>query len=147
MKNYEEGACLKFDEGVNCAQAVLHSFKDQFSISEKTLLGLSAGFGSGFARKEEMCGAISGGVIAIGLSLEDPMIANSEHMEQTYAKTQQLIEAFKNEFGSYLCRDLLGDCNHRSDEGIAAYKANNTRNTVCRKCVGGAAKITANLIS
>ncbi len=69
MTDYEEAACLKFDDGANCAQAVLYAFKERFALSEETLLAISAGFGSGVARKEELCGAISGGVIAIGLSL------------------------------------------------------------------------------
>ena len=53
--------------GYNCAQSVLAACRDYYDIDEKTALAISAGFGGG-VRSGEICGAISGAVMAAGLA-------------------------------------------------------------------------------
>src|ERR1035441_4030849 len=63
-------AVEKFLAGYNCAQAVLYSFCDDLGFGKDTALRLACGFGAGMARKQEVCGAITGGIIALGLKLD-----------------------------------------------------------------------------
>ena len=52
-----------FEEGYNCCQAVLLAFADVLeqggAVSEELLKTLGAGFGGGFGRMREVCGAFS----------------------------------------------------------------------------------------
>ena len=57
------------NKGYNCAQSVLSALAEYTNLDEKTALAVSGGFGGGL-RSGEICGAISGAVMAIGLLLD-----------------------------------------------------------------------------
>jgi C_GCAxxG_C_C family probable redox protein len=61
----------KVPDGLNCAEAVLAAVLEQTPHSPGDLLPrIATCFGSGVGRcKEEMCGALSGGVMAVGCLL------------------------------------------------------------------------------
>jgi len=104
---YKEKATKLFHEGYNCSQAVFAAFADKMKIDEKTALRLSSSFGGGFARLREVCGAVSGMMMVIGMlygydSMEDKSV-KGEH----YKVCQGLISEFKNELGSIICRELI----------------------------------------
>ena len=54
-----------FKQGYNCAQSVVLAYVDELSIDEKTALTLISGFGGGFGRMREVCGAVSGMVAVL----------------------------------------------------------------------------------
>jgi C_GCAxxG_C_C family probable redox protein len=89
-----------------------------------------------------MCGAVSGGIMAIGLftgrrSPEDSVL-------KSYEPVQKLVERFATEFGSTNCRDLTG-CDLGTDEGQNQFKANNLIEK-CRKYTEEAARIAMGII-
>jgi C_GCAxxG_C_C family probable redox protein len=53
--------------GYGCAQAVLASFAEDYGLSEEAALRISTGFGSGMGRLCEVCGALTGAFMVIGL--------------------------------------------------------------------------------
>ncbi|NTU86942.1 MAG: C_GCAxxG_C_C family protein, partial [Chlorobiaceae bacterium] len=61
-----ERAVSIFSEGYNCAQSVLFSFSDDLGIAGDTALKIASGFGGGIGRMQEVCGAVTGGVMVIG---------------------------------------------------------------------------------
>ena len=63
MKTRSAVARQKFLAGYNCAQAVLFSFCDDLGFDKDTALRLACGFGAGMARKQEVCGAVAGGIL------------------------------------------------------------------------------------
>ncbi|MBQ8793490.1 MAG: C_GCAxxG_C_C family protein, partial [Clostridia bacterium] len=65
MKNSEKAVKL-FTDGYNCAQAVFGAFAEDLGFDEKTALKISAPFGGGFGRQREVCGAVSGMLMAFG---------------------------------------------------------------------------------
>jgi C_GCAxxG_C_C family probable redox protein len=67
MSARSQKAVEKFLSGYNCAQSVLYSFCDDLRFDGDAALRLACGFGAGMGRKQEVCGAVSGGIIAIGL--------------------------------------------------------------------------------
>ena len=67
MTTKSDVAVEKFLAGYNCAQAVLFSFCDDLVFDKNTALKLACGFGAGMGRRQEVCGAIIGGIIALGL--------------------------------------------------------------------------------
>ena len=108
MTKHEEKAVALFKEGYNCAQAVFAAFSDITGLDEHTSYKLASSFGGGFGRQREVCGAVSGMVMAAGIicGYDSPTdnIAKKEH----YALVQSLMKQFATENGSYICRELLG---------------------------------------
>lgn len=59
-------------------------------------------------RKGEVCGAVTGAIMAIGLKYGQYKPDDTESRVKTNELTCLMLERFKNENGSYLCKDLLG---------------------------------------
>ena len=66
MESKSEIALAKFAEGFNCAQSVFYSFCDDLQFEKNTALKMACGFGGGMGRNGEVCGAVTGGILAIG---------------------------------------------------------------------------------
>ena len=63
-----EQAYTYHKEGYNCAQAVVAAFSDLTGFPMEQAMAVSGGFGGGVGGShEELCGAISGGVMALSL--------------------------------------------------------------------------------
>ena len=103
-----------FREGYNCSQAVTLAFADELEargISREMAAGLASSFGGGLGRLREVCGCVSGMALVCG-ALEgytDPKAAAEK--QDHYKKIQELVTTFKNENGSYICRELLAGIN------------------------------------
>ena len=98
-----------FKQGYNCAQSVALAFTDLTGLSEQETARLASSFGGGLGRMREVCGTVSGMALVAGIlfGYDDPkdMQAKSAH----YALIQSLAGKFKEENGSIVCRELLGD--------------------------------------
>ena len=103
-----------FREGYNCSQAVTLAFADELEargISREMAAGLASSFGGGLGRLREVCGCVSGMALVCG-ALEgytNPKAAAEK--QDHYKKIQELVTTFKNENGSYICRELLAGIN------------------------------------
>ena len=105
--NHAEKAFDLFKAGYNCAQAVTVSFCDLTGLTEKQAARMASSFGGGIGRMREVCGAVSGMFMVLGLlyGYDDPK-ADSEK-KQLYTDVQALAEEFKKDAGSIICRDIL----------------------------------------
>lgn len=97
-----------FMGGANCAQAVLGAFADVINIDFETAMKLSSPFGGGVARMREICGAISGASMAIGLLRGFGATPEQEDRKNLYALVTRVADEFKALNGSYICGELLG---------------------------------------
>lgn len=81
--NHSDLAEKLFLEGYNCSQAVLAAFEDVTGISRREALRLSSSFGGGMGRLREVCGAVTGAFMVLGLlyGYEDPKdrVAKTTH--------------------------------------------------------------------
>ena len=107
-KDYSEIAAHNFLSGYNCAQSVFLSFADRYNISPETALKLSSSFGGGMGRLREVCGAVSAMFMIAGLERGYIEPANLEVKTEHYRLIQELAGEFKKEFGTIICRNLLG---------------------------------------
>ena len=107
MTNRKALAEELFYKGYNCSQSVLLAYSDMTGLDEKTAAMISSSFGGGIGRMREVCGAVSGGAMVLGLikGYSDPSDrkAKAEH----YALIRDFAGRFKTENGSYICRELL----------------------------------------
>ncbi|MEZ4358438.1 MAG: C-GCAxxG-C-C family (seleno)protein [Eubacteriales bacterium] len=96
-----------FKDGHNCSQSVLLAFSDEFNIDPDTLLNLASSFGGGMGRLREVCGAVSGMFMVVGLKYgySDPKDYNAKSTH--YKLIQYLAKEFKRQNGSIICRELL----------------------------------------
>jgi C_GCAxxG_C_C family probable redox protein len=145
MKSREESAVVTMIAGGNCAQAVLCAFAGELGLGKGMALKLASGFGAGMGRRQEVCGAVTGGIMAIGLRHGPARVADREAKERVYGLTRQLLARFAGEFGSCRCRDLLG-LDLLTDGGQKRYKEEDLAEKVCRPCVRGAVRLVAELL-
>ena len=102
-----EKAQSLFMNGYNCAQAVFGAFCDETGLDEETALRLSSAFGGGMGRMREVCGAVSGMFMALGM-LEGYSEAGDDKIKmELYQKVQNLAQSFRDENGSIICREMM----------------------------------------
>ena len=129
-----------FLSGCNCAQAVLVAFSDLTGLDTDTAKKISCGFGGGIGRLREVCGAVSGMVMAVGLlyGYTDPG-KNDASKKAHYALVQELAGKFREENGSIICRELLD--NPPSDPNPSPRTEEYYKTRPCTRMVMTAARI------
>ena len=141
MKNRTDIAVAKFSEGYNCAQSVFYSYCDALAFDKNTALKMATGFGAGMGRKEEVCGAVTGGIMVIGAKYGRGERDDRTATELTYKKTRELMDRFEKKHGTFICRRLLNGCELTTEEGQKHFKDNNLSDTVCKPCVRSVVEI------
>jgi C_GCAxxG_C_C family probable redox protein len=91
---------------------------------------IAVGFGSGFGRTQQMCGAISGAVMALGARNYDKNKV-AESKENVYQKTRDLINQFKEKNGSCDCRNLIGVDLSTNEQNLFNLKCKKYLSDVC----------------
>jgi len=106
--DHAEKAKALFEEGYNCAQAVVGAFAEELGIDRETACRLGSSFGGGMGGMREVCGTVSGMLIAAGLlyGYTDPNDRQGKIAH--YRRVQELAGRFRDEHGSIVCRELLG---------------------------------------
>ena len=92
-------------EGLNCAQCVLCACGKYTGMDRKSSLAVACGFGGG-VRCGEICGAISGAVMAIGASASSAGEGDREAMARVASLTKRCTGAFREKYGVVRCLDL-----------------------------------------
>ena len=98
-----------FLEGYNCAQAVFCAFAEDMGMDVSQAARLSSSFGGGMGRLREVCGAVSGALLALGAlrGYCDPK--SQEAKAAHYCQVQEYAARFKAINGTIICRELLKD--------------------------------------
>ncbi|MFX0200056.1 MAG: C-GCAxxG-C-C family protein [Candidatus Hodarchaeota archaeon] len=91
-----------------CSQSTLKALQDSLNIGDNLSFKAATALAAGIARTGEACGALLGGIMAIGLAygrdrLEE--ITESEGLE-AMDLSEKLYDRFKEEFGSIKCFDI-----------------------------------------
>ncbi|MBQ9458924.1 MAG: C_GCAxxG_C_C family protein [Oscillospiraceae bacterium] len=118
--NRMEKANSVHEKGFNCCQSVLAAFSDLYDVSEETALRIGAGFGGG-AGTGELCGAITGAVMALDLIAcgdvtGDPVSAK----RAAAARSKELQNRFMEQFGALRCQELLRNEKEEPSEAVKA---------------------------
>jgi C_GCAxxG_C_C family probable redox protein len=138
-KKPSERAQELFAEHCNCAQSVYAASGVGGGMTEEQRLAVAVAFGGGVARKGEVCGALTGALMAQGERAMEKMATDrAAGRDEVYAAAQKLMEEFRTEHGSILCRELTG-CRMDTEEGHRDFMERKVRETVCMKLVAFAA--------
>lgn len=126
-----------FENGHLCSQAVFEVFSEEFGLPASEAFKIGACFGSGM-RQGEVCGACTGALMALGLKYGDDKTKCDE-------VSNEFFKEFKNENGSFICRDLLG-CDISTPGGVAHAINNNLFKELCPRMVASSVEITEKIM-
>jgi C_GCAxxG_C_C family probable redox protein len=111
MSSKAEEARRCHAEGYNCCMSVVKPFIKEMDVDQDQVIRIASSLGGGLGYLREVCGAVSGMAVVVGLKYgylqgfkdEDDKKAKAEH----YALVKQLGEKFKEKTGALTCRALL----------------------------------------
>ena len=132
-----------FQSGANCAQAVLAAFHKECGIDEKTAFRMASGFGAGMGRMREVCGAVSGMILAANILRGADDITDKNQKDAHYAFIQVLMKEFQQEAGSLICRELLGLTGKESSKPVSEER---TKEYYAKRPCGDMVKLAAEIL-
>ncbi len=120
-----------FIEGCNCCQAVVLAFAEEMGLDKDALARLSSSFGAGMGGLKEVCGAVSGMFMVLGVALGYGYPADPAEKSEHASRIRQAAGQFQQQFGSLLCRELKSEGRDRA---------------FCADLVSYAAELTASVL-
>ena len=142
---HKEKALSYFGNNFNCSQAVFTTFATDVGIDEDTALMISTNFGGG-ARSGELCGAVAGALMVLGLKHGHCHSDNIEEKSDAYDLATEFNKRFSEKNGSIVCRDLLG-YDLTIPEDVKIIKEKNLFKTICPQMVADATEIVEQMLS
>ena len=106
-KDRKQIATEYFESNFNCSQAVFTTFAVEEGIPEDFALKIATQFGGG-SRKGEVCGAVSGALMVLGLMKGHCHRNAPEEKADAYMLAEEFMERFIERQGTVVCRELLG---------------------------------------
>ncbi|OGR40056.1 MAG: hypothetical protein A2051_01420 [Desulfovibrionales bacterium GWA2_65_9] len=119
-----------------CAESVLQAVAEALGVHSPLIPRLATGFCSGLSRTCGPCGALSGGVMALGLALGRD--SGRDDLDEAYGPVQEYLEFFSETFGSANCLELTG-CDFGTAAGQSAFRQRGVKQDVCLPLVAAAA--------
>jgi len=102
-----DAAIRHFRGNFNCAQSVFSAYSRDFGIEETDARRIASGFGGGMAALQKTCGAVTGGIMAIGARYFDETDIPGSKM-LVYKQVRRLVVRFEAKHGTVECFSLLG---------------------------------------
>ena len=114
---------------------MLYAFREEGHLPEETALKIACGLGAGMGRKGEVCGAVTGGILVLGMRYGKVCKDDRSAQERTYIETRKLMDKFSEKHGTVICRKLLNGCDLMTEDGQKYFKENDLLNKLCVPCV------------
>lgn len=143
MSVKSENAVELFNKGLNCSQSVFAFFSEDYGLNREFALKIGCGFGGG-VRSGEICGAVSGAVMVIGLKYGNGCIEDMESKANCYSKTSEFLDKFRERNGSIVCRDLL-ECDISTEIGMRLARDKGLFSTTCVEMVRNSIELLEDL--
>jgi C_GCAxxG_C_C family probable redox protein len=139
-----KNAVNAFNNGYNCAQAIVAAFPEHTGSGREEALRQASGFGGGMGRLQSFCGALTGSFMVIGLAAGG---VNSDEEEKNLmaGMIQEAASSFEKIHGTMNCAELI-KINLNSIEGRKLHKVSPVRKDVCEKCICDSIAITCDIL-
>ncbi|MBN2078847.1 MAG: C_GCAxxG_C_C family protein [Spirochaetes bacterium] len=118
-----ERAVELFNGGMNCTQSVLSAFGSAYGLDGETAMRLGAPFGGGIAFLQEVCGALTGAIMIVGLA-RGAGGGDRDGREGVNEIARAMAARFRELNGSILCRDLI-EYDITTQEGLEEARSKN----------------------
>ncbi len=89
-----------------CSRSVLQALQSHLHLGNGESLKASTALAGGVARMGETCGALTGGIMAIGLVLGREELENIQAYRDTMEASYEMYDRFKEEIGSSVCFEI-----------------------------------------
>lgn len=142
----ENSASLLYKDGLRCSQAMLLAYAEKFNLDLELASKIATGFGGGISRLGEICGAVTGAVMVIGLKFGQKNAKDEKAKEITYYFVEEFVDQFRSRYNSIQCRELLG-IELSTPEGQKRFKEEKLNETICRRIVTEASEILAGILN
>lgn len=143
--NHADKAETYYCNNFNCTQAIFTTFATESGIDEELALKIATQFGGG-ARKGELCGAVSGALLVLGLKYGHCHSENTKEKSNAYKIGEDFMNRFTDKQGTVVCRELLG-YDLSKPEDMKQIKELNLFKTACPKIIRCATEIVDQMIS
>jgi len=101
---------------------------EKHNIQSDIIPAIATGFCGGMSRTAGLCGALVGGIMALGILFGRN--SSTDSPKKIFAISERLVRDFEKQFGSRNCSDLLG-CDISTREGQAVFEAKKLGKTLC----------------
>lgn len=131
-------------EGFLCSESVLLAVSNFLKIKNELVPKIATGFGAGIGGRGEVCGAISGGIIALGIKFG----RNTPIKQKTkpYWFAFELLKRFEKEFDHITCLELTR-CDLTTETGRKRYADEKMWETKCRHYIETVTAIVFDMMS
>jgi len=136
-KSYASGGFL-------CSESVLLALSYFLGIRSELVPKIATGFGAGIGGQGMVCGAVSGGIMALGIEFGRNDVKKQE--KKAYWFALDFLKRFEKEHGFVTCRELTG-CDFNTEEGRKKYEDEKMWETRCRQYIATASGIASDLIN
>jgi C_GCAxxG_C_C family probable redox protein len=110
-----------FDEGFNCAEAILLAGAEYLGKGSDCIPLIATPFGGGLSGNGYICGAVNGALMAIGLRHGRRKPSELLRKRAAYKLSDDFLKGFIDRFGLLNCRELSG-VSFKSDDGVKKYR-------------------------
>ena len=110
--------------GFNCCESTLMGLCDYLGKKCEFFPRIATGFGGGLGHTGDVCGAITGAIMAFGIQFGRDQANDKKIRDELYLLVEHFINDIKNELGAIDCLDLIG-IPINTEEGIKEYRENN----------------------
>jgi C_GCAxxG_C_C family probable redox protein len=118
-----------FSGDYNCSQSSMKAILIGMGLDFEQIMPLTAGLGAGIAHEGNICGAVTGSILALGVIESKTHTEPLEQKEAAYASSEEFVRRFKEEHGTILCDRLTGITmadttarNEANEDGLFAKK-------------------------
>jgi C_GCAxxG_C_C family probable redox protein len=140
-----DDAHRSFISRFTCSAAVFSAFSKDMNLDPDTAKKIACGFGAGISKTGNICGAVTGAIMVIGLKYGKVEAGDDAATETTRTLTRGFISEFTTKNGSINCTDLLG-CNLSDPDEYARARDEELFVTKCPMLVRDAADILENIL-
>jgi C_GCAxxG_C_C family probable redox protein len=120
-------------DGFLCSEAVLLALSEYLDVSNELIPRIATGFGLGVGRSGEVCGAIAGGLMGLGIRFGRTNVESDEE-RRPYWYATLLLNRFREDFGELRCGKLLG-LDLSNPEEVQEYHKKEYWDTKCRSYI------------
>jgi C_GCAxxG_C_C family probable redox protein len=118
-----DDAHRSFLKRFTCSAAVFSTFSGELGLDSDTAKKIACGFGAGISKTGNICGAVSGAIMVIGLAYGKAREGDDAATEKTRELTRRFLTEFTQKNGSTDCTELLGYNLSKQDEYAAAQES------------------------
>lgn len=135
-----------FSGNYNCSQSTMKAVLIGMDMDFEQVMPLAAGLGAGVAHQGNVCGAVTGAILALGIVQGklhiDPLIQK----EAAYTSGEEFVRRFKKRHNTIICDQLTGI----TMTNITARKEANENRIFEKKCpsfVSDAVRIALEIVN